>query len=209
MLAAAPSLALHRLIGLTYCTPTPYPLSLGPTLHGRLTKTRLFLPQPTCSTCCPERALEVCEIPRVHLIEEESLLRESPPISLADQPPQCSHAECQLCSLPRVNDPRMAPTLALHRRAETVNGSWRAFATDEDLVLESWSQGCLVGSLLIMGCITVANMRRGVLLHKLILLEQLAALSHGKPKLLGCGFPSYQPAQVPSASSRSPVTAGI
>ncbi|EXJ80240.1 hypothetical protein A1O1_08382 [Capronia coronata CBS 617.96] len=73
----------------------------------------------------------------------------------------------------------MAPRFAVNRRSDTVNGSWRAFASDEDLVLESWSQGCLVGSLLIMGCVTVANMRKGVLLHKLILLEQLAALSHG------------------------------
>jgi F420-0:gamma-glutamyl ligase-like protein len=31
--------------------------------------------------------------------------------------------------------------------------------------------GFLFGALLIMACITVANMRRGVLLHKLILLE--------------------------------------
>ncbi|KAL2393299.1 hypothetical protein ABEF93_002847 [Exophiala dermatitidis] len=73
----------------------------------------------------------------------------------------------------------MAPISALKPRSDTVNGSWRAFASDEDLVLESWSQGCLVGSLLIMGCVTVSNMRKGVLLHKLILLEQLAALSHG------------------------------
>ena len=29
----------------------------------------------------------------------------------------------------------------------------------------------MVGSLIIMSCITLANMRRGVLLHKLILLE--------------------------------------
>ncbi|EXJ86437.1 hypothetical protein A1O3_03388 [Capronia epimyces CBS 606.96] len=65
----------------------------------------------------------------------------------------------------------MAPTSGPNRRADTDKGSWRAFASDEDLVLESWSQGCLVGSLLIMGCVTVANMRKGVLLHKLILLE--------------------------------------
>jgi hypothetical protein len=33
------------------------------------------------------------------------------------------------------------------------------------------AQGYMVGSLIIMSCITLANMRRGVLLHKLILLE--------------------------------------
>lgn len=41
------------------------------------------------------------------------------------------------------------------------------------LILEAWSQGYMVGSLIIMGAITLANMRRGVLLHKLILLEVL------------------------------------
>lgn len=39
------------------------------------------------------------------------------------------------------------------------------------LTLESWSQGFMVGALLIMTAITLVNMRRGVLLHKLILLE--------------------------------------
>lgn len=44
--------------------------------------------------------------------------------------------------------------------------------TDPDsLVLEAWAQGYMIGSLVIMACITIANMRRGVLLHKLILLE--------------------------------------
>jgi hypothetical protein len=39
------------------------------------------------------------------------------------------------------------------------------------LVLEAWAQGFLVGALVIMAAITIANMRKGVLLHKLILLE--------------------------------------
>jgi hypothetical protein len=39
------------------------------------------------------------------------------------------------------------------------------------LLLEAWSQGFMVGALLIMAGITVSNMRRGVLLHKLILIE--------------------------------------
>lgn len=51
------------------------------------------------------------------------------------------------------------------------SGSWRENASDEDLILEAWSQGFMVGSLIIMACITIANMRRGVLLHKLILVE--------------------------------------
>lgn len=39
------------------------------------------------------------------------------------------------------------------------------------LTLEAWSQGFMVGGLVIMCGITFANMRKGVLLHKLILLE--------------------------------------
>ena len=42
--------------------------------------------------------------------------------------------------------------------------------TDE-VVLEAWSQGFMVGALVIMCGITLANMRKGVLLHKLILVE--------------------------------------
>ena len=44
------------------------------------------------------------------------------------------------------------------------------------LILEAWGQGFMVGALIIMMCITLANMRRGVLLHKLILLEVRASL---------------------------------
>lgn len=40
-----------------------------------------------------------------------------------------------------------------------------------DLTLEAWSQGMMVGTLVFMTMLTVANMRRRVLLHKLILLE--------------------------------------
>jgi hypothetical protein len=39
------------------------------------------------------------------------------------------------------------------------------------LILEAWAQGYMVGSIIIMICITLSNTRRGVLLHKLILLE--------------------------------------
>lgn len=44
--------------------------------------------------------------------------------------------------------------------------------TDPDgLILEAWAQGYMVGALTIMISITMCNIRRGVLLHKLILLE--------------------------------------
>lgn len=39
------------------------------------------------------------------------------------------------------------------------------------LTLEAWSQGFMVGALIIMCGITLSVMRRGVLLHKLILIE--------------------------------------
>ncbi|ETI23116.1 hypothetical protein G647_04913 [Cladophialophora carrionii CBS 160.54] len=74
----------------------------------------------------------------------------------------------------------MAPRFDLQRRNDTVgDGNWRMLASDEDFILEGWSEGFMVGALVIMACITIANMRRKVLLHKLILVEQLAALSHG------------------------------
>lgn len=38
-------------------------------------------------------------------------------------------------------------------------------------IIEAWAQGYMVGSLIIMACVTFANMRRKVLLHKLILIE--------------------------------------
>ena len=38
--------------------------------------------------------------------------------------------------------------------------------TPEGLVLEAWSQGCMVGSIIMLAFITMANMRKGVLLHK-------------------------------------------
>lgn len=46
-------------------------------------------------------------------------------------------------------------------------GDWRAHASPEDFILEGWSEGFMVGALIIMACITIANMRSKVLLHKL------------------------------------------
>jgi hypothetical protein len=65
----------------------------------------------------------------------------------------------------------MAPRFDLQRRNDTDDGNWRTFASDEDFILEGWSEGFMVGALVIMACITIANMRRKVLLHKLILVE--------------------------------------
>ncbi|KAL4820007.1 hypothetical protein BDW67DRAFT_181715 [Aspergillus spinulosporus] len=63
--------------------------------------------------------------------------------------------------------------------------------TDPDsLVLEAWGQGLMVGSLVIMAAVIFANMKRHILLHKLILIELLLAIPHGtfifnKPPVYG------------------------
>jgi hypothetical protein len=46
------------------------------------------------------------------------------------------------------------------------------------LTLEAWAEGFLVGSLVIMFGVALANMRRNVLLHKLILIEVSIRLMH-------------------------------
>lgn len=48
--------------------------------------------------------------------------------------------------------------------AAATTNDWRANASPENLILEGWGQGFVVGALIIMACITVANMRRRVLL---------------------------------------------
>lgn len=39
------------------------------------------------------------------------------------------------------------------------------------LTIEAWAQGYMCGSLIIMACVAFANMRKHVLLHKLIVVE--------------------------------------
>ncbi|KAK4540974.1 hypothetical protein LTR36_008482 [Oleoguttula mirabilis] len=46
-------------------------------------------------------------------------------------------------------------------------------------ILEAWAQGFMIGALIIMACVTFANMRRNVLLHKLIGLELVFGMFHG------------------------------
>jgi hypothetical protein len=66
----------------------------------------------------------------------------------------------------------LAPLRGLETRAILPNKP-----TDPDgLVLSAWAQGFMSGAIVIMSCITVANMRKGVLLHKLILIEVLTAI---------------------------------
>lgn len=56
--------------------------------------------------------------------------------------------------------PLPAPSIAAHRKVVSKP------TNHTELVLEAWSMGYLIGSLIIMAFITLANMRRGVLLHK-------------------------------------------
>ena len=84
----------------------------------------------------------------------------------------------------------------------------------DGLILEAWAQGYMVGSLIIMACITISNMRRGVLLHKLILLEVCPVIlllqgnqGHFRPQLtvyITSSFSAYG-----TASSYSSITPSI
>ena len=60
---------------------------------------------------------------------------------------------------------------ARHLGKGSHGGDWRKDATSAAFVLEAWGQGCMFGALMIMACTTIAGMRKGVLLHKLILVE--------------------------------------
>ncbi|KKY22321.1 hypothetical protein UCDDS831_g03486 [Diplodia seriata] len=72
----------------------------------------------------------------------------------------------------------MAPAALLAPRAADEPKVGRPTNPD-GLVLEAWAQGFMVGSLVIMTCITIANMRRGVFLHRLILIELIMGMFHG------------------------------
>lgn len=63
------------------------------------------------------------------------------------------------------------PELMLWARSVPANETVTKPTNPDGLILEAWAQGYMVGSLIILSCITFANMRKGVLLHKLILLE--------------------------------------
>jgi len=85
------------------------------------------------------------------------------------------------------------------------------------LILEAWAQGYMVGSLIIMAAITIANMRRGVLLHKLILLEvgDVLSIPHGTRRYcikltLSAHYSLYSAHfTAHSCSANLPPTAGI
>jgi hypothetical protein len=64
-----------------------------------------------------------------------------------------------------------SPNLQLYRRQNDTFGNWRDVNDTEAYIVEGWGEGFMLGALFIMAVITVANMRKGVLLHKMILLE--------------------------------------
>ncbi|KAK5133156.1 hypothetical protein LTR08_008091 [Meristemomyces frigidus] len=47
------------------------------------------------------------------------------------------------------------------------------------VIIEAWAQGFMVGALIIMAFVTFCNMKRSVLLHKLILIELIFGMFHG------------------------------
>ena len=104
-------------------------------------------------------------------LREKSLLLSKTIWRNAVQPEAPPCAERPRHTFSRSDIFQMAPVLNLLRRNDTDDGSWRDHASDEDFILEAWSQGFMAGALVIMACITVSNMRRGVLLHKFILVE--------------------------------------
>lgn len=66
----------------------------------------------------------------------------------------------------------MAPQIGTSWDIDNLSRREVTKSTDPDgLILEAWAQGFMVGAIVIMICITLANLKRGVILHKLILIE--------------------------------------
>ena len=62
----------------------------------------------------------------------------------------------------------------LQRRQDNTTstfGNWRDANNTEAYILEGWGEGFMLGALFIMAIITIVNMKKGMLLHKMILLE--------------------------------------
>ena len=72
---------------------------------------------------------------------------------------------------------QVTTTSRYSRRDRPTFGDWRDVSNPESYIVEGWGEGFMFGALLMMVVITVANMRRGVLLHKVILLEVSGGLA--------------------------------
>jgi hypothetical protein len=84
----------------------------------------------------------------------------------------------------------MAPVPLYHTAVDLYKRLVTKPTSANELILEAWGQGFMVGALIIMMCITLANMRKGVLLHKLILLEVCSLLLLFTCAPLPCVSPS-------------------
>jgi hypothetical protein len=77
---------------------------------------------------------------------------------------------------------RQGPTISPnHRRDRPTYGDWRDVHNTESYIVEGWGEGFMFGALLMMVIITIANMRKDILLHKVILLEVSDELARGAP----------------------------
>ena len=74
---------------------------------------------------------------------------------------------------PAITGRRAFDPLRLSDRNNPTFGDWRFDNTAEGFIVEAWGEGFVFGALLVMSLTTLVNMRRKVLLHKLILLEVL------------------------------------
>ncbi|KAI9797274.1 MAG: hypothetical protein M1833_005570 [Piccolia ochrophora] len=72
----------------------------------------------------------------------------------------------------------MAPSVAmpLVKRERRPDTPGRASMGLVGIIAEGWSEGFQLGALIILMLVTICNLRRGVLLHKLILIEQFMAV---------------------------------
>ncbi|KFH46636.1 hypothetical protein ACRE_024860 [Hapsidospora chrysogenum ATCC 11550] len=75
--------------------------------------------------------------------------------------------------------PSYPPPSAVHVVARADSMDINDDSTRKEIILEAWGQGFNVGALLIIILIVLCNYRKGVLLHKLILIELLLAIPHG------------------------------
>ena len=67
--------------------------------------------------------------------------------------------------------PHLSPVLDPREQTADTPTTTRSSMTVDFDILESWSEGFQLGALIILMLIVICNMRRHVLLHKLILLE--------------------------------------
>ena len=67
----------------------------------------------------------------------------------------------------------MAPPIAAYliERAHEVKVPTKSSLAQNGIILEAWGQGFNVGALVILILLVCCNIKRGVLLHKLILIE--------------------------------------